>query len=645
MLAELALRDRPVALIASDQRMPEHDRHRDARAGPAARARREAPAAHRVRRHRRRDQGDQRHRARLLPAQAVGPARGAALPGHRRPARATGSGAPARTPADVRVVGHRWSERSHEIKTFLARNHVPYRWLDVERDDEAAAAAGRSPHADGRRPPAGARPRRRDAARRRRPSTSPSALGLRTRAEQPLYDLCIVGGGPAGLAAAVYAASEGLQHRRRRARGARRAGRAERGDRELPRASRRGCPAPTSPHRAVAQAARFGAEMVLARDVVGVRDARAGARRALRRAAPRSRRAPCSSRPACPTAGSRRPGSTSSPAAASTTARRASEASQCEGDDVYVVGAANSAGQAALNLARYAKRVVLLVRGGRARGQRCRTTSSTRIRADAEHRGAAAQRGRRRPRRRATSRRSRSPTATRAPTEEVPTSWLFVFIGASPRTDWLGADVARDEQGLRRHRAGPARRRRTPRAWPLARGAVRARDQRARRVRGRRRAAGLDEAGRVRRRRGRDGGLPRPPLPGDDLMRRSTTCAPLDPVRRAHRRAAAELVAAGDEVRVRRPATSCSARASPPTSGGCWSTGASTCVRHVGREETVRRHDGRARPVGRRVPRLGRRTASTSRPARASTPAACCGCRRAALRDLVERLVPVRRRT
>ena len=111
--------------------------------------------------------------------------------------------------SEIRVVGHRWSDRSHEIKTFLARNHIPYRWLDVERDEEGlrllelvAAGTGELPivlFPD------------------REPLTSPStldlaaALGLRTSAEKPLYDLCIVGGGPAGLAAAVYAASEGLQ--------------------------------------------------------------------------------------------------------------------------------------------------------------------------------------------------------------------------------------------------------------------------------------------------------------------------------------------------------------------------------------------------------------------------------------------------
>ena len=110
--------------------------------------------------------------------------------------------------SEVRVVGDRWSERSHEIKTFLARNHVPYTWYDIERDPEGVRllTLARAEKAD---LPLVMIP---EASTLRGPTTLSlaAALGLRTQAEQPLYDLCIVGGGPAGLAAAVYAASEGL---------------------------------------------------------------------------------------------------------------------------------------------------------------------------------------------------------------------------------------------------------------------------------------------------------------------------------------------------------------------------------------------------------------------------------------------------
>ncbi|MDQ3655770.1 MAG: response regulator, partial [Chloroflexota bacterium] len=168
--------------------------------------------------------------------------------------------------AEVRVVGHRWSDRTHEIKTFLARNHVPYRWLDIERDEEAQQLLELAQAQRGDLPlvlvP--------DGATLRTPSTLvlADALGLRTRAEQPLYDLCIVGGGPAGLAAAVYAASEGLRTIvvERDAPGGQAA---QSASIENYLGFPKGLSGADLTHRAVAQASRFGAEMVLARDVVG----------------------------------------------------------------------------------------------------------------------------------------------------------------------------------------------------------------------------------------------------------------------------------------------------------------------------------------------------------------------------------------
>ena len=232
--------------------------------------------------------------------------------------------------------------------------------------------------------------------------------------------------------------------------------------------------------RAVAQASRFGAEMVLAREVVGLRGARPGARRAASTAAARSRprRARRHRRllPAARGAGARR----ARPAAASTTAPPPSEAAQCAGDEVYVVGAANSAGQAVLNFARYAKRVVLR----RARRARSRPHVGVPRRADPgrrQHRGAAAaprssaahgdghlERAHpRRPRHRRRARRS-------------PTNWLFVFIGASPRTDWLGdATSSATTKGFVVTGPDLLAARHADR-WPLARAAVRAGDERAR---------------------------------------------------------------------------------------------------------------------------------------------------------------------
>ncbi|GAA1251895.1 FAD-dependent oxidoreductase [Oryzihumus leptocrescens] len=168
--------------------------------------------------------------------------------------------------ADVRVVGHRWSERSYELKTFLARNHVPYRWYDIERDTEAQRLAGLA-QASADDLPLVLLP---DGDALRAPSTLQlaGALGLRTSAQQPLYDVCIVGGGPAGLAAAVYAASEGLSTVvvEREAPGGQ-AGQSAAIENYL--GFPKGLSGSDLTQRALAQVFRFGAEVVLARDVVG----------------------------------------------------------------------------------------------------------------------------------------------------------------------------------------------------------------------------------------------------------------------------------------------------------------------------------------------------------------------------------------
>ena len=177
----------------------------------------------------------------------------------------------------------------------------------------------------------------------------------------------------------------------------------------------------------------------------------------------------------------------------------ASEASQCQGDEVYLVGAANSAGQAALNLARYAKRVVLVVRGesldatmSRYLVERLTASPCVEVRLRTE---VVACHGDGHLEGLTLLERHTGRTA------DVEASWLFVFIGASPRTEWLGDDVARDALGFvvtgqDLHLAAGS----SP--WPLARQPF-ARDQRAGRVRRGRRTPGLDEAGRLRRRRGR----------------------------------------------------------------------------------------------------------------------------------------------
>ena len=342
----------------------------------------------------------------------------------------------------VRVVGHRWSEGSHEVKTFLARNYVPYQWLDVDKDEEAQQIQELA-HAGLDDLPLVLVP---DREVLRSPSTVDlaGALGLRTRAEQPLYDLCIVGGGPAGLAAAVYGASEGLRTVvvEREAPGGQ-AGQSASIENYL--GFPKGLSGADLTHRAVAQAARFGAEMVLARDVTGfetrgpVRAVRLGdagqleARALLVATGVSYRRLEA-------------PGIGALSGRGVYYGATASEAVQCQGDEVYVVGAANSAGQAALNLARYAKRVVMVVRGGSLEDTmsiylvariRAAQNIDVRLRSEvvAAH-GDGHLEGL-----------TLADRDTQAE-EELPTSWLFVFIGASPRTDWLGSAVVRDEKGF-----------------------------------------------------------------------------------------------------------------------------------------------------------------------------------------------------
>ncbi|MBA2561016.1 MAG: FAD-dependent oxidoreductase [Propionibacteriales bacterium] len=344
--------------------------------------------------------------------------------------------------SDVRVVGHRWSDRSHEIKTFLARNHVPYRWYDIERDAEAQRLSDLAQATPGDLPlvlvPEG------ETLRSPLTLDLASALGLRTKAQQPLYDVCIVGGGPAGLAAAVYAASEGLSTVivEREAPGGQ-AGQSASIENYL--GFPKGLTGSDLTQRAVAQVSRFGAEVVLAHDVVGF-ETRGPVHAVLLDGS-----AEIEARAVIVTTGVsyRR---LEAAGIGELTGRgvyygaTASDASQCAGDDVYVVGAANSAGQAALNLARFAKRVVLVVRAARLEDtmssylvERITSAPNIEVRYRSEvvvcrgdghlealvlaDRDSGAQ-------------------------EEVRSSWLFVFIGASPRTEWLGPNVVRDDKGF-----------------------------------------------------------------------------------------------------------------------------------------------------------------------------------------------------
>jgi len=343
---------------------------------------------------------------------------------------------------DLRVIGNRWSERAHEIKIFLTRNHVPYLWYDVERDDEGRRLSDLAEATEADLPlvlvPGG------------RPLRSPAlielaqALGLRTTASQPVYDVCIVGAGPAGLAAAVYAASEGLSTVivEREAPGGQ-AGQSAAIENYL--GFPKGLSGADLTQRAIAQASRFGAELVLAREVTGL-DVRGPVR-----AVGLGEGTEIEARAVVVATGvSYR--MLSAPGTAELTGRgiyygaTAAEAAQTEGDDVFLIGGANSAGQAALNFAGFARRVVMLVRGASLEATmsqyliaRIEAHPRLEVRFATEVAGASGD-----GHLETLTLRDRSSGET----ERVAASWLFAFIGAAPRSDWLGAAVQRDAHGF-----------------------------------------------------------------------------------------------------------------------------------------------------------------------------------------------------
>ena len=343
---------------------------------------------------------------------------------------------------DVQVVGDRWSDRTHELKNFLARNHVPYRWYDVERDEEGRRlfeVAG-SNSAD---LPLVLVPER-------EPLRSPTlldaaaALGLHVQAEHPLYDVCIVGGGPAGLAAGVYAASEGLKTVivEREAPGGQ-AGQSSAIENYL--GFPKGLSGSDLAQRALAQVSRFGAELVLAREVVGLEQ------RGTVRAVLLEGGGEVEARAVVVSTGVsyRRleaEGVERLTGKGIYYGATAAEATQTAGDMVYVVGGANSAGQAALNFAKHAKQVTLVVRGGDLLAtmstylvDRITAAPNITVRCATEVGGADGE-----------THLERLTLVERSSgsREEVEASWLYVFIGASPRTDWLGDPVVRDSHGF-----------------------------------------------------------------------------------------------------------------------------------------------------------------------------------------------------
>src|SRR5262245_33287736 len=262
----------------------------------------------------------------------------------------------------IRVIGNRWSDRSYDTRMFLARNHVPYQWLELERDPEAQRLHALLGSPDRELPMVLLS----DGTVLDSPAVAElaDALGLRTRAESTLYDLVVIGAGPAGLAAAVYGASEGLHTAviERDSPGGQ-AAQSARIENYL--GFPKGLSGADLTQRAMQQAERLGAEMVFARSVESL--VQRGSVHALCFADGTEIEA----RAVLIATGVSYRRMTGE-GLAELTGRgvfygaSASDARSTEGEDVYIVGAANSAGQAALHLARFARRVVLLVQIGRA---------------------------------------------------------------------------------------------------------------------------------------------------------------------------------------------------------------------------------------------------------------------------------------
>ena len=346
----------------------------------------------------------------------------------------------------VRVVGARWSPQTHAIKDFLARNHVPYTWIDIESadtDPDAQRLLATLGTIDAAELPAVLLP---DGSHLSRPTAADIAkkLGLKTRAESEFCDLLIIGGGPGGLAAAVYGASEGLRTVlvEREAPGGQ-AGLSSRIENYL------GFPAGLSgsdlARRAVAQARRFGVQILSPQEALRLRvdgpyrivqlgDGTEISCHALLIATGVQWRTLDA------------PGVDRLQGAGIYYGAAITEAISCKDETVFVIGGANSAGQAAMHFSRYAREVIMLVRG-----ESLAQTMSQYLIDQIEH-----------------TPNIRVETLTQMveahgqdrleaisiacghskTVDRVPATSLFIFIGAQPKTDWLEDMIERDPRGF-----------------------------------------------------------------------------------------------------------------------------------------------------------------------------------------------------
>ncbi len=340
----------------------------------------------------------------------------------------------------IRVIGHQWSPDAHRIKDFLARNRVPYRWMDLEADAATEDLIAFMEHvelpvvltAEGK------------------PLMNPSnveiagQVGLKMQAAQPFYDLAIVGAGPAGLAAAVYGASEGLHTLliEREAPGGQ-AGTSSRIENYLGFPS--GLSGSDLARRAVAQATRFGVEILTPAEVVKVRIENQYRILVLSDGSEIS----CHALMIATGVAYRRidvVGCDALTGAGVYYGAAMTEAPSVQDENVFIVGAGNSAGQAAMYFSKYASTVYMVVRGD-SLGKSMSAYLVDQIEATPNiavlvHTEVMAVHG---------SEHLEAVTLINKDsreTEKVKGAALFVFIGAQPHTDWLEGVVERDSHGF-----------------------------------------------------------------------------------------------------------------------------------------------------------------------------------------------------
>jgi thioredoxin reductase (NADPH) len=361
----------------------------------------------------------------------------------------------------IKILGHPWSTASYDVRDFLARNMVPYRWYNVSDPDGARllAAAGaelsQAPvviTSDGQ------------------PLVQPSlvevanAVGLSTSPQGEFYDVVIIGSGPAGLGAAVYAASEGLRAVViERAAAGGQAGQSSRIENYL------GFPDGVSgdqlTDRARRQAQRFGAELLTARTVVGL-EVRGPARQVLFD----DGSSVLAHAVVLATGVSYRQ---LTAAGADELVGRgvyygssATQAESCSGDHVIIVGGANSAGQAAVFFSRYATRVTMAVRGDSLEKsmssyliEQIGKIANIEVRLNTSVQSCSGD--------------DRLQCVTFVDhdggQEVVDAGHLFVFIGAAPLTDWLPPSLVRDASGFVVTGSGLTAGGKRPASWDLAR--------------------------------------------------------------------------------------------------------------------------------------------------------------------------------